>query len=149
MERKARDAGRESVSPVLVALAWGSKGSGVRVVFSKEMLPSWDGELVLALKDVGERQKSRDHDLGAVDTDAVDPFCKTSMIRRDGRGKVLMSSGINVLSTGWKAIDGILVSSLISLIVNAAYYMLVFFFDLKEHNHKPAKDLVFPPPSLA
>jgi len=49
---------------------------------------------------VGDKQKSRDHDFGAEDTDAPDPFFKTSIIRLVGLGKVLIFSGINDSSTG-------------------------------------------------
>jgi hypothetical protein len=76
---------------------------------------------MLGLNAMGERQKSRDQDFGAVDTEAPDPFFKTSIIRLEGLGKVLISSGINDSFAGWNATYGIFMSSRTSLIVNAAY----------------------------
>jgi len=52
------------------------------------------------LNDVGDRQKSNDQDLGAVETDAIDPFFRISMMRLDGRGNLVISSGISDSSTG-------------------------------------------------
>lgn len=79
-----------------------------------------DGDTELGVNSFGDRQKSSDHDFGAVDSEACEPLLRTSMIRRGARGNLDISSGIRAVSTGWNATVGSFTSSRTSLIVYAA-----------------------------
>jgi hypothetical protein len=76
---------------------------------------------LLELNDVGDIQKSSDHDFGADETERLEPFFRTSMIRLGALGNLDMFSGISDPSMGWNATDCSFTSSRTSLIVNAAW----------------------------
>lgn len=120
MDLNARSDLTVTLFPVPIAFANGSKGLGLNVVFSNDMLASCDGFASLALKDVGERQKSSDQAFGASDGERVEPFLITSIIRLGALGKVLISSGIRDSSYGRNATEGNFICSLTSLTVKAA-----------------------------
>jgi hypothetical protein len=120
MDRKATDESILTISPVPRALAKGSNGPGTSVVFSNAIPPIRDVDAELGVNSVGDRQKSSDHDFEVDETEASDPFLRTSMIRRGARGNLEISSGIRDVLTGWNATDGSFTSSRTSLIVKAA-----------------------------
>lgn len=91
---------------------------------------SWD-----QCRECGERRKSRDHDLRASCGFVDDPLARSCIIRFFARGRdaITDSDGRRDLGIGSKETEGSWSNSLISLIVNAAWYLLEYTL-----NYRPA-----------
>ena len=73
-----------------------------------------------ALKDFGERRKSKDHDFWACDTEVGEPFSSNCVKRLDALGSIVTSEGKRAESMGSKYTEGRLKSSRTSLMVKEA-----------------------------